>query len=149
MDLALADKAYKLAKAGKSGPEIAKTIAVRYAEEAHTYVAVGSARAAREAARLTTAEALLLRCLAAEHRAIEARGSTCSPKSPDVSHRAGKSSGWANASASKRMNEHRKGEDRRNRGTGFRLVGIAGNGHIWLRPGGWTLVHALEAEGSQ
>jgi hypothetical protein len=148
MDLTLADKAHKLAKVGKTGPEIAKAINVRYASEAHTHAAVGAARAAREAARLSDAEVLLLRCLAADIRATEARGSTCSSKSPDVSHRARKHSGWANATASKRLGERRKGGNPRAGGTGLRLVGLTGNGHLWLTPAGWAMVHAIEGQAS-
>lgn len=143
MDLALADKAYKLSKAGKSGPEIAKAIGVRYASEANSFAAVGRARASAEAARLTEPELLLLRSLAEEHRYLIANGECRSPKSPDVSWRARKSGGWANATASKRLGSHRKGEDERYHGTGFRMVHASRNGHIWLESAGWALVHAL------
>ncbi|HEU4958998.1 MAG TPA: hypothetical protein VFT56_01205 [Sphingomonas sp.] len=145
MDLVLADKAYELGRAGKTGPEIAKAIGVQHASEAHAHAAVGRARASAERARLTDPEVLLLRCLAAEERALLARGQCRSPKSHAVSWRAGKSRGWANATASKRLGSHRKGEDDRLGGTGFRMVKVAGNGHIWLTPAGWAVVHAIEA----
>ena len=141
----LADKAHRLANAGKTGPEIAKAIGVRYASEAHAHAAVGRARATAETARLTDPEMLLLRCLAAEHRALIAGGECRSPKSPNVSWRARKSAGWAAATAANRLGSHRKGEDDRLAGTGFRMVEASRNGHIWLKPAGWAFIHAIEA----
>jgi hypothetical protein len=144
MDMALADKAHKLARSGNSGPEIAKAIGVQYATEAHAHAAIGRARANRELARLTEPELLLIRCLAAEHRRLEADGACSSPKAPNVAWRAKKASGWPSATAARRLGTHRKGDHPSGGGTGLRMVTASRNGHIWLTPAGWALVHALE-----
>jgi hypothetical protein len=149
MDMKLAAKAHKLAKAGKSGPEIAKEIGVTYAADAHRFAAVGGRMAQIERFRLTEPERLLIICLAADERANLARGTTSSSKSPDVSHRARKGSGWANATASKRLGERRPNDHPRGAGTGLRLVWIAGNGHMSLTAAGWAMIHAIEASAAQ
>ncbi|WP_404711528.1 hypothetical protein [Sphingomonas sp. MMS24-J13] len=145
MDAALADKAHKLALAGKSGPEIAKAIGVRYAAEAHSFANVGRQRAAIYSAVLTDPELVLIEALAAEHLDLLRRGEVRSPESKYVSWRAGKSSGWATSTAAKRLGSHRKGEIEGRFGTGLNLVTVSGNGYLWLTDTGWALAHAVRS----
>lgn len=142
----IAAKAHKLSSKGDlTGRELADKLGLKYAAEAHDLANIGRAAAARESHRLTDSEMLLLRCLAAEERALLDAGRVGSPTSPRVAQRARKASGWPAATAAKRLGTHRKGEDERSRGSGLNLVSIPGNGHLWLTPAGWALIHAIEA----
>jgi len=128
------------------GPTLAKALGVQYAKEAWNLAAIGRSYEAITDAALTPPERLLLTVLAIEHRhLLEHRNTTSSPKGVDVSWRARKGSGWAAATAAKRLGTHRKGEDEARRGTGLNFVQARRNGHMWLTPAGWAVVHAMEA----
>jgi hypothetical protein len=145
-DKALALKAYKvLCKTGEDGPALAKAIGVTYAKDAWKLAQLGSSWSRIDDAKLTKPERLLLTSLAAAHRYALIDGSTASPKGVFVSRIARKSSGWAAYVVAKRLGSHRKDEDEARRGTGLNFVEARRNGHMWLTPAGWAVVHAMEA----
>lgn len=142
---ATARRAYKLScKEGMDGKTLAAALKVRYASEAWNLSHVGRQIVEREKAALTAPEMLLLRCLAAEHRALTAAGAVRSPESKNVSWRARKGSGWAASTANKRLFVERYDlkASRSVRGLGF--VNFSGNGYLSLTNAGWALVQAIE-----
>lgn len=143
--IALGRKALKLSKKITDIQALKKALGCTYAAEAHHLVNLGQKCASIDTHQLTASELLLLQCLAAVHRAELSRGNISSPKSKWVSARARKSYGWAAATAAKRLGTHRKGEDQRWRGTGLNMVYASRNGHMWMEPAGWAVIHALEA----
>jgi hypothetical protein len=139
-------KAYKASrKPGIDGQALAKAVGVRYAHEAWTLASLGSSWSRIDDAKLTEPERLLLVSLAAAHRLILDHGRASSPKGVFVSRIARKSSGWAANVAAKRLGSHRKDEDEARHGTGLNFVEARRNGHMWLTPAGWAVVHAMEA----
>lgn len=115
-------------------------------EDANHLANLGRDYERRDASRLTPAELLLLRTAAVMEREQTARGATSSLKMRWIGRRAGKSEGWAAATARKRLGTHRAGEDETRRtGSGLNLFTARRNGHGWLTEGGWALVQAVEA----
>lgn len=142
IDFALARKAVSLARKGITGKDLGAMLGVK-TPEANTLAAIGRAEQERHSHRLTVAEIELLNALAAEHAALLRDGAISSPKSKDVAWRAGRSAGWAAATARKRIFDERYDDTVGMHINGMGFVHVAGNGHMWLTPAGWALMHFM------
>jgi len=142
VNMDLAYQADKLARSGLRGKELGVRLKVT-TPEANRLAAVGAAERQRQSARLTPPELALLKALVAEHVDLLKHGETRSPKTPDVSWRAGKSAGWAATTAQKRLFDEKWDDSVRMYVEGFGFVHVAGNGYMWLTRAGWALVHAM------
>lgn len=144
-DPKLAKKALKLLRSGLKGKAIGIELGVS-TQEANVLASVGRAHEEIDSARLTPAEISLLKALAAIQRERLAKGETATPKSWMVSARCRKSDSWCAATANKRMFEERWSEKLRRNVRGLGFVHASPNGHIWMLPAGWALIHAMEAQ---
>ncbi|MGK9200447.1 hypothetical protein [Sinorhizobium meliloti] len=142
VNIALAQKAASLARRGITGQDLGAKLGVR-APEANALTAIGRAEQERHSYRLTVAEVELLSALAAEHAALLREGAIRSPKSKDVAWRAGRSAGWAAATARKRIFDERYDDTVGMHVNGMGFVHVAGNGHMSLTPAGWALIHFM------
>lgn len=141
----LARKAWKLAHKDKlSNREIGERLKVS-TEEAKRLALVGGALAANDGYRLTDAELLLIRSVAAAERALLAQRNNRTPKGWEVGLHAGKAPGWCAATARRRVFDRRFDQKTRRDITGLGFVHQSPNGHVWLTPAGWALVMAAEA----
>lgn len=140
-----ARKALKLNRKGKSNPEI--KIALGYSYSAEVARAVNCARLYEgfEEPALTIQEIELLTAVARAERAAASTGDGCSPQLKYCSGLFWPKSRSAYL-AYRRLGSHRRGEDQSRPGTGLGLLHPY-NGYVRLTRAGWSLVHAIEAQG--
>ncbi|MBD9539967.1 hypothetical protein IB276_10940 [Ensifer sp. ENS04] len=129
IDFTTAYTADRLARAGTPSKELGRTLNTTTAR-ARQLATIGARKRELEGHRLTMPEQLLLQCLVDVSVSLLRAGEVRSPESKIVSGRAGRSDGWAAATAQKRLCR-----------MGF--VHVAGNGYMTLTPAGWMLVHAM------
>jgi|GEM_PF-2768759 len=142
VNVALAQKAASLARKGITGKDLGAKLGVR-APEANVLAAIGRAEQEMHSYRLTVAEIELLNALAAEHAALLREGAIRSPKSKDVAWRAGRSAGWAAATARRRIFDERYDDTVAMHINGMGFVHVACNGHMSLTPAGWALIRFI------
>ena len=142
IDFTIAYTADRLARAGTSSKELGRTLNTTTAR-ARQLATIGARKRELEGHRLTMSEQILLQCLVEEAVALLRAGEVRGVESKSVSRRAGKSDGWAAATAQKRLfvEKYDTGLSRTVRGMGF--VHVSGNGYINLTPAGWMLAHAM------
>lgn len=146
--LAKAIEAAKLAKKGKTHIEVKEALGYRYAKDAQQAINVGKRHAAIEERALTADEIKVLLAVAKAQRAALTHGDTCFPKLKHLALWP-----WPQSKveriARKRLDLARKGEEELDTWlwTGLGLLDAYHGGYVRLRPAGWALVHALEAQG--
>lgn len=146
IDMKLAAKAAKLAATGLKGKAMSLVLGTKRApvttEEANLLASVGYAAKREADCQLTERETSILLALAAIQRERLARGETGSPKGKHVAWRLRLSEGQVRR-ATLRIRTRHDGEPFQ----AFRLdlLEHSVNGHIWMLPAGWAVVHAVEA----
>ncbi|AAL49628.1 unknown [Sinorhizobium phage PBC5] len=138
----LARIADRRAVRGETGREIAAALKVP-TPQARMLANVGARKREIEGAFLTMPEQLLIQHLVNAQVALLRSGEIRSPKSKEVSRRAGKADGWAAATAQKRIFNERYDNAVGMHVNGMGFVEVAGNGYIWLTQAGWALAHAM------
>ena len=140
-----ARKALKLHRKGKSNPEIKVALGYSYSEDVVRAVSCARLYEGFEEPALTTQEIELLKAVARAERAAASSGDG---RSPQLKYCSGLF--WPKSRSAylayRRLGSHRRGEDQRRPGTGLGLLHPY-NGYVRLTRAGWSLVHALEAQG--
>jgi hypothetical protein len=108
-------------------------------DQANLLASVGAANEADQNAALSENEIKILRALADLQRARRLQGETSSPKSWMLCRATGLSEARIRRITNKRLGVNYC------RSLGLAFLTHSHNGHIWLEPPGWALVHILDA----
>lgn len=143
-------EAAAMAKKGKTHIEVKDALGFRYAKDAQAAIDTGKEHNRVNELALTPDEIKLVLAVAKAERAAVSRGDLCSPKLKYLPLYP-----WTKSKvervARKRLDLCRKGEENlpQWQHTGLGLINAYHGGYVCLRPAGWALVHALEANGNQ